>query len=102
MVTLFTEWGRKLIHPDLWVEPWEAARPKQSRVVADDVRFPNEYAKVREKGGQVWRVIMPGAKPADPNDETEGRLDGFEFDRVICNNSTLLDLKWQICLIGIQ
>jgi len=60
MVTLGTEWGRDLIHPDLWVNLWrrEAAKIVASggRVVADDCRFPNEAAAIRELGGRILEV----------------------------------------------
>jgi hypothetical protein len=42
MVTLGTEWGRDAVHPDLWVRLWAASGPRTSRVVVEDVRFPNE------------------------------------------------------------
>lgn len=49
MQTLGTEWGRELIHPDVWVRAM-AERVKGRRVVIADVRFPNEAAFVRERG----------------------------------------------------
>ena len=57
MQTVGTEWGRALIHPDLWVELWrrDAARLLMSGhcVVADDCRFPNEASAIRSLGGKL-------------------------------------------------
>lgn len=64
MVTLGTEWGRDLIHPDLWVDV-EVDRISRFRAVAprivfDDVRFENELDAIRRLGGPIWRVDRPG------------------------------------------
>lgn len=54
---LGTEWGRELIHPELWIELWrrEAQRLLAAGhgVVADDCRFPNEAAILRKLGGKI-------------------------------------------------
>lgn len=65
MQTLGTEWGRHLIHPDLWVRlaeaPVCAALDHGGRVVIDDLRFPNEAAMIRRHGGTIIRIERPGA-----------------------------------------
>jgi hypothetical protein len=62
MQTLGTEWGRQLIHNDLWVnvamEMWR--RRTEDDYVFDDVRFENEADAIRRAGGEVWRVRRPG------------------------------------------
>lgn len=61
MQTLGTEWGRRRIHPDLWVDAWKVAVANlPGPIVVDDVRFPNEAAAVWAMGGEVWRVFRPG------------------------------------------
>lgn len=59
--TLGTEWGRDMIHPDLWVI---LARAQMQRIiqeghsiVIDDVRFPNEVQMIHDMGGKVFRVV---------------------------------------------
>jgi hypothetical protein len=58
--TLGTDWGRKLIHPDVWVIA--AARRIEDQlsqgrhVVIEDVRFENEAAFIRERGGRVVHI----------------------------------------------
>ena len=66
MQTLGTEWGRELIHPELWVWLWERRAREHLRrsaahiLVVADVRFPNELAVVRRLGGKVAWVDRPG------------------------------------------
>lgn len=55
MQTLGTEWGRKLISPDLWARLWlklEAVE-RPTFMVIEDVRFDNEVAAIRQLGGIV-------------------------------------------------
>lgn len=100
MQTLGTEWGRDLIHPDLWIK---IAMAKVRRllsqgfsVVIDDMRFPNEYRAVKELG-QAW-IIMRSVCDKDNSwadldaHASEGQLDWFEFDNVLFNCSTKEDL----------
>lgn len=66
--TLGTEWGRNLIHKDLWVK---AAFVRIRRlladgqsVVIDDLRFVSEYEEVTSKlPATIWRVKRPGHYP---------------------------------------
>lgn len=61
--TLGTEWGRRLVRPDVWIlrldqmlqQYWKFTR----RVVISDVRFANEADYVRRLGGAVWHVRRP-------------------------------------------
>lgn len=70
MQALGTEWGRSLIHPDLWTRAWSAAAQAAldrgaAGVVAEDCRFDNEAAAVRAMGGRVVRVLRSdGSVPA--------------------------------------
>lgn len=71
--TLGTEWGRQLVHPDLWVivarrqiEAHEHLYGRIERLVFTDVRFDNEAALLHQMGGQLWRIIrdVPLRTPA--------------------------------------
>lgn len=53
MQTLGTEWGRYLIHPDFWVMVTEAGLRAGVNYVCDDVRFENEAAMIRSRGGLI-------------------------------------------------
>jgi len=48
MQTLGTEWGRNLIHPDIWVIALD--KMIQEFTIIPDVRFQNEADYVRERG----------------------------------------------------
>lgn len=59
MQTLGTEWGRKLIHPDIWLRA-SMAKAILGDSVITDVRFPNEAEAVTKAGGAVVRIIAEG------------------------------------------
>jgi hypothetical protein len=66
--TLGTEWGRRCIHPDIWVnEAMSSARfaagaGRADVVIMPDVRFENEAEAVIEAGGKIIEV-EPWDKP---------------------------------------
>lgn len=69
MQTLGTEWGRNIMGPDFWLNPW---RSKVSRLVAqgfpvvvDDCRFENEAAAVSDLGGYVVGIVGRGGIPGN-------------------------------------
>lgn len=67
--------------------------------VVSDVRFPNEAAAIRERGGQVWRVTRPGTGPVNGH-ESETALDSDVPDRIIRNTGTLEDLRREVLRPG--
>jgi hypothetical protein len=57
MQTLGTEWGRKCIDPDLWVNLAAAEILSiDDDVVLDDVRFENEAEMIRSLGGVIIEI----------------------------------------------
>ena len=57
MQTLGTEWGRNLLHPNLWMDAWKRqATASTIRVVTEDVRFLNEVEAILVLGGVVLRI----------------------------------------------
>lgn len=58
--SLGTDWGRKLIHPDLWVlaaaQRIDAMLAEGCSLVFEDVRFDNEAAFIRELGGRILHI----------------------------------------------
>lgn len=70
MQTLGTEWGRAMIDKDLWVRAlqteivgYRVNHKGETRIVVDDLRFPNEHAMIRSMGGVVWRIRRPVVEP---------------------------------------
>lgn len=63
MQTLGTEWGRKCLHPNIWVDLTMARARRLLAtgygVIIDDVRFEAEGAAIRELGGKVIHINNP-------------------------------------------
>lgn len=61
--TLGTDWGRNLIHPDLWVMAASiqidalTSPDCRSHIVFDDVRFENEADNIRARGGRIVHIL---------------------------------------------
>lgn len=97
MQRLGTEWGRKAIHPDVWIKMWESKQRRLPLVVVDDMRFPNEYKAVKRQGGLLIRIERGKARSENrEKHESEGALDNFEFDHVIYNNGSIPELEEKI------
>lgn len=62
MQTLGTQWGRDTISPDLWVNATMARVDAEPHAIAiiDDVRFPNEVAAIKVRGGYVIELQRHG------------------------------------------
>jgi hypothetical protein len=87
---LGTEVGRDMLGQSTWIDI--ALRNLPERTCFTDVRFVDEADAIRALGGEVWRVNRSGVDPV--NDHiSETALDGYDFDRIIPNDSTLEDLR---------
>lgn len=93
MQTLGTEWGRKLIHPDLWVVTEIDASSSFDHVVFDDCRFPNEVAAIKVAGGQVIEIERPDLPSRMDHASENQKLD---VDAIVSNDGTLDDLRTKI------
>ena len=97
MQTLGTEWGRELIHPDLWAQLWERRTHEVLHgspfniVVVADVRFPNELEAVHRLGGKVAWVDRPGLEYAQHISERSLRPD--HCDRLLANVGSSEELE---------
>ena len=100
--SLGTDWGRECISPELWTTLWQGCYDRQRAdlygqriVIVDDVRFPDEYRKIKSNGGQMWKITRPDYYERSPH-KSEGALDLFTFDAEIMNNGGLEPLALQI------
>ena len=86
--------ARDVLGEDVWVNATMRSLP--ALTVVTDVRFPNEVAAIRERGGIVLRVVRKGVEPPVMADGSihvsETALVGTIFDGTIYNNHTLSDL----------
>jgi hypothetical protein len=100
LVTLGTEWGRDVVHPDLWVRI--AARRLDTlesygieTVVVSGVRFVNEVDLIHSRGGEVWRIDRLGTERMSGHRSEDG-IPPVLIDRVIVNDGTLDDLRMKV------
>lgn len=97
MQRLGTDWGREMIHKDVWIKMWESKQRLFPFVVVDDMRFPNDYEMVKKRGGLMIMIDRDKARSQNrEKHESEGALDGFDFDHVIYNNGSLSELEEKI------
>lgn len=94
--TLGTDWGRNMIHQEIWVMATMQRMLPGGDYCIPDVRFVNEAAAIRARGGVVWRVERPGhsllAGAAAAHESERGIPDEY-VDSVITNGGTLADLQ---------
>lgn len=101
--SLGTEWGRTLVHDQIWIritlEKVRADLEAGQSVVITDVRFDNEAAAIIAAGGEVWRVVRPGWQclTADAaRHQSEAGISDHLIARIIDNSGTLDDLRSQL------
>lgn len=83
-----TEAHRNVFDEGFWVDavlPPTLDRNDCDLLIVHDLRFPNEVQRVREYGGEVWRVERPGVGGAVQH-VSEETIDG---DRLIQNSHGL-------------
>lgn len=102
---LGTEAGRKILGPNVWVDPvmegiYNNLRDGITRFVITDCRFPNEAEVIKKRGGHMIRVVRPETGPARDSKghvhESEIALDSWPFDYHIYNEGTLSDLQVKV------
>lgn len=99
MQTLGTEWGRNLIHPELWVrlldvEVKKCIAASVPGVVITDLRFENEASYVRKYyGGRVVHVVR-GVHRGEH--ESERGIRHAYSDVTIYNDGDLDDLSEKV------
>lgn len=102
--TIGTEWGRDLVHPELWtrlalertIPEYEAGHGPQ-RWVVSDVRFVNEAELLASHGFLLLRVLRPGYDTGQHNEHvSETELASIEVDVTIENDSTIFALHARV------
>jgi len=100
--TLGTEYGRKYVHPDLWVyiaqERIRKALSSGRSVIVDDLRMENEYALLKRKGAMMVKIVKPGSR--DVEHESDAALEALPFDKVVMNDGTVEDLQMKAMALG--
>lgn len=95
MQLLGTEWGRDLVHPQLWLLLAEQnlqllAEHHQdvNGVVIRDVRFDNEADWIRSRGGLIFHITRP-VPAAVPQHVSEAGVTRHPEDLAVVNDGTL-------------
>lgn len=92
-----TEFGRNTLGEDLWVNAWKrlvADLPPYARVVADDVRFPNEAGAIWSLGGFIFKIERPGQQTITTSGHaSETQQARIEYDGKIINDGSIADLE---------
>ncbi len=98
MQTLGTEWGRNLIHPEIWAKIVEQKildnKAHNTPLVVTDVRFDNEADLIRSHGGTIWSISRHQAK--NYNVAPHSSENGIELtlhDKFINNDKDLRALQ---------
>lgn len=92
-----TEWGRDMVHPELWVKLADrrivsAAAAGHDTFAVCGTRFLNEAALARQYGGEVWWVD-PGIVVTKASHRSDLLLTADDCDRVIDNTGTIDQLR---------
>ena len=90
MQTLGTEWGRKLVGEDTWVNAMldHIEQSSDGCFIIPDVRFESEAVMIREKG---ILIHIQGTHGLDSDHESENGINIFREDIVIDNSGTIDD-----------
>lgn len=93
MQTIGTEWGRDLVHEEVWLTQAIAFVAQSDKpVVIPDIRFPNEYAMLTDlEGGVLWRVTRDNTE-AVASHSSEGQLSKVLVDTTFDNDGTIPQL----------
>lgn len=92
--TLGTEWGRHLVHQDVWLlQAAEALATLGPGMVISDVRFQNEADWVIRRGGALINVMAERAADVAPHASEAGVILKLGRDAFILNDGTLDDLR---------
>lgn len=90
---LGTEVGRNILGDSIWVDT-ALRKVKDGDYVISDVRFPNEYFAISERGGRLLRIKRPGTEPINAH-PSETALDHIASES-IRNDGTLEDLHGKV------
>lgn len=100
MQTLGTEWGRGLVHEDLWLmlaeQKIKQYHDSGYHAAITDCRFENEATRIRQAGGVIWHIQRGDVKSVSAHKSEAGVAYRFG-DTIIDNNGTLEQLQDEVC-----
>jgi hypothetical protein len=98
--TLGTEWGRQIIHPEIWLRiadqkfqrisqtgTMQGGRIMGMGMIVPDIRFDNEAKWIKDNGGLLLKVERPDLEEISENSHaTEAGVSPALIDAVITND----------------
>lgn len=87
--TLGTEWGRNLVHPDVWVMAMNGRTSHELNYVFDDIRFENEASFIREMGGIMIHVQRDAVEQSGDYHASEAGIRFLPGDIRAENNASI-------------
>lgn len=92
MQTLGTEWGRDLVHKELWLMlARQRIEASEKSVVISDLRFDNEAELIRSLGGQVIHLTRPQTTEVAAH-SSERPVTAISVDKVVVNSGSTTEL----------
>ena len=109
MQTLGTEWGRKHVNDDLWLNSMEERihhygeavkhGHKGAFIIIPDVRFDNEAEMIKRNGGTILQISTTRELPEVSSDhDTERGISACMIDGAIANDKDLEDLEYRVVI----
>lgn len=92
------DWGRQ-VHPDLWIRTTldclgildvGGGAWVHDRLIIDDLRYPNEAAAVRQRGGTIIRLRREDADAAPAGHDSEAWIEQMPAHRELANHGPTL------------
>jgi hypothetical protein len=98
MQMLGTDFGRKLIHEDIWVNALvnKVEQGDYEKVVVTDLRFPNESDAIANLGGTAYRLQRDIEGNEFSTHESEKYVTSLPVKAIIDNNGTIDDLEAEV------
>lgn len=96
MQLLGTEFGRDLIHPDLWVSAWKRRVASVDKVITTDIRFPNEAQALTEAGGKLYRIERDTDVNVYSLHESEKHIPSLPVEAIIDNQGSIDELHGEM------
>jgi hypothetical protein len=87
--------ARNYLGEDVWINAALSTPTQNDGLVITDVRFINEAEAIKNRGGQIWRVIRPGVTAVNSH-ISETQMDGYSYDRIVDNSGDFKDLSIEI------
>lgn len=95
MQTLGTEWGRKMLAQDLWIN-YLMRRSTGQRLVVPDIRFENEAQAILNNGGLILKVVRPGVEIVESTHSSEAGIPDNLVGHTFVNDKGIEELGYAV------